>query len=50
MSGKTETNEGLHTEKKKRNCPHCKEWHEVEKVVEPGYERVVLCPRTGEVA
>lgn len=35
------------TEKKVRNCPNCPDRHEVEVVTEPGWERMVYCPRTG---
>lgn len=35
------------TKKTERSCPHCREYHEVSVVVEPGWERIVYCPRTG---
>lgn len=45
----SDTEEGIETKKKVRNCPHCRDRHEVEVVTEPGYERVVFCPRTGDM-
>lgn len=32
-----------------RTCPHCRDWHAVETVTEPGWERLVFCNRTGVV-
>lgn len=37
------------TEKIKLDCPHCGETHEVEVVTEPGWERMIFCPRLGVV-
>lgn len=38
------------TEKRVRDCPHCPDRHEVEVVTEPGWERMVYCSRTGDLA
>lgn len=38
------------TKETDRRCPHCGEWHTVAMVVEPGWERMVYCKRTGTVA
>lgn len=43
-----EEKDELETEMRKMECPHCKDFHEVEVVVEPGYERIVFCPKTGD--
>lgn len=39
--------ENPQTTKTRQRCPHCDEWHTIEKVTEPGWERQIYCPRTG---
>ena len=41
------TDDDPETEMQTRECPHCYEHHEVQVVVEPGWERIVYCPRAG---